>query len=549
MILSKHKMNKAVAQKLQSSRIVCFCVPSCHSPVEALALRYWHDGGEGGGLLSPAHTSHTYNIVYPPYPTHSPPCLSEGTASQRSHQNMGTGKGFKHIYIYIYIFKFVVSFLKIHQLGGSDTLWGVEVAKKHISQLMVADFLHVLRFNPDLDHQRRGWHTTDIKCYETFRAIWHRIYETFTTWNLWDTCRNIYALKPPFFNFFPGILLPPLASTGGWRQSQITALRFSHLTMIVEGSLEVKLPTKWTDGKAEVGKKMQVRKGRKVAKHCVFPMICGSGGSKSRLAKAAGRSQLARWEMKICTPLWREAHFEVKMYKTHHCRTTFGSWDVEKVRAVVARSTFPSQNVQNTPGSDHFWKLRCRKSARRCGAKHISKSKCTKHPRRCGAKHISKSKVSKTDGLGALLEVEMLNKCTPLWHEAHFEVKSVKNWRSRATFGRSDVVSHGRRKGLCTLPKGSKTCRFCSSFNYNHYTPLHSTPPHSTPLHYTTVHSTTTTTTLITRHLHLPLRLRLPLRLHLHYTIYSYSYNYNYNYATLHYTTLHYTTLHCTTLH
>ena len=30
------------------------------------------------------------------------------------------------------------------------------------------------------------------------------------------------------------------------------------------------------------------RKSRKVAKHCVFPMICGSGGSKSRFAKAAG---------------------------------------------------------------------------------------------------------------------------------------------------------------------------------------------------------------------------------------------------------------------
>ena len=30
------------------------------------------------------------------------------------------------------------------------------------------------------------------------------------------------------------------------------------------------------------------RKGRKVAKHCVFPMICGSGGSRSRLAKTAG---------------------------------------------------------------------------------------------------------------------------------------------------------------------------------------------------------------------------------------------------------------------
>ena len=30
------------------------------------------------------------------------------------------------------------------------------------------------------------------------------------------------------------------------------------------------------------------RKGREVAKHCVFPVFCGSGGSKSRLAKAAG---------------------------------------------------------------------------------------------------------------------------------------------------------------------------------------------------------------------------------------------------------------------
>ena len=175
-------------------------------------------------------------------------------------------------------------------------------------------------------------------------------------------------------------------------------------------------------------------------------MICGSGGSKSRLAKAAGADPA-------------------------------GHRSDEKLHAVVARSTFPSQNVQNTSGPDHFWKLRCRKSARRCGAKHISKSKCTKHlssgpllevamskkctplwreahfqvkmykthqvrttfgklrcrksARRCGAKHISKSKVLKTGGLGPLLEVQMSKKvskkCTPLWREAHFEVKSVKN--------------------------------------------------------------------------------------------------------------------------
>ena len=90
------------------------------------------------------------------------------------------------------------------------------------------------------------------------------------------------------------------------------------------------------------------RRGRKVAIHCVFPMICGSKGLKSRLAKAAGAEPS-------------------------------GQMRDEKLHTVVARSTFPSQNVQNTPRSDHFWKLRCRKSARRCGAKHISKSKCTKH--------------------------------------------------------------------------------------------------------------------------------------------------------------------------
>ena len=86
-----------------------------------------------------------------------------------------------------------------------------------------------------------------------------------------------------------------------------------------------------------------------------------------------GRTTFGSCDVEKVHALWREAHFEVKMYKTHHVRTTFGSCDVEKVHAVVARSTFRSQNVQNTPRSDHFWKLRCRKSACRCGAKHISK--------------------------------------------------------------------------------------------------------------------------------------------------------------------------------
>ena len=148
-------------------------------------------------------------------------------------------------------------------------------------------------------------------------------------------------------------------------------------------------------------------------------MIWGSGGSKSRLAKAAGAEPA-------------------------------GQMRDEKVHAVVARSTFPSQNVQSTPGPEHFWKLRCRKSARRCGAKHILKSKCTKHTivgpllegemsKKCTPlwreAHFQ-VKMLKHQGFGPLLEVAMSKKCTPLWREAHFEVKMYKAHHCRTTFGR-----------------------------------------------------------------------------------------------------------------
>ena len=170
-------------------------------------------------------------------------------------------------------------------------------------------------------------------------------------------------------------------------------------------------------------KKMQMREKVGKSRNTVFFQSFGAPeGRKVGSLKRRVRSQLARWEMTKCAPLWREAHFQVKMYKTQHARTTFGGSDVEKVHAVVARSTFPSQNVQNTPAPDHFWRFRWRKSARRCGAKHISKSKCTKHT-----------------SSGPLLEVQMAKKCTPLWREAHFQVKMYKTHHARTTFGGSDV--------------------------------------------------------------------------------------------------------------
>ena len=193
-------------------------------------------------------------------------------------------------------------------------------------------------------------------------------------------------------------------------------------------------------------KKMQMREKVGKSRFTVFFQWFGAPeGRKVGSLKRRVRSQLARWEMKKCTPLWREAHFEVKSVKNWRSQTTFGSWDVEKVHAVVARSTFPSQNVQNTSASDHFWKLRCRKSARRCGAKHISKSKCPKHL-----------------SFGPLLEVEMSKKCTPLWREAHFEVKSVKNWRSQTTFGSWDVEKVHAVVARSTCPSQNVQITTCS---------------------------------------------------------------------------------------
>ena len=161
--------------------------------------------------------------------------------------------------------------------------------------------------------------------------------------------------------------------------------------LMIEGSLEVKLPTIWADGKAEVGrvreekrrervrrKKTQVREKVEKLRNIV---LFHSGGSTSRLARAAGADPA-------------------------------GQMRDEKLHAVVARSTFGSQNVQ-------------------------------KH-------HM----------FGPLLDVEMSKKCRPLWREAHFQVKMLKHHM----FGPLLVVLRGRRKRFCTWSKVSKTCGFCSIF-------------------------------------------------------------------------------------
>ena len=78
-----------------------------------------------------------------------------------------------------------------------------------------------------------------------------------------------------------------------------------------------------------------------MAHGCGAKHIC-----KSKCAKHHIRGAILEVAMlKNGTPLWREAHLQVKMHKTPQSRTYFGSSDVQKWHAAVARSTFVSQNV------------------------------------------------------------------------------------------------------------------------------------------------------------------------------------------------------------
>ena len=116
--------------------------------------------------------------------------------------------------------------------------------------------------------------------------------------------------------------------------------------------------------KSEKKEDAGARKVGKAQFHCVFPMICGSRGSKSNLAKAAG--------------------------------------------------------------AEPSCQMRDEKIARRCGAKHISKSRCRKvHALVARSTFPSQKckKVTGSDGFRPLLEVETSKKCTPFWCEAHFQVK------------------------------------------------------------------------------------------------------------------------------
>ena len=309
---------------------------------------------------------------------------------------------------------------------------------------------------------------------------------------------------------------------------------------LVEASLEVKLPTIWTKVRRSEKKKKEkkedagARKGKKVAIHCVFPLICGSGVLKSRLAKAAG--------------------------------------------------------------AEPSGQMRDEQLHTRCGAKHITKSQCTKHinagplledeiemSQKCTllwreanfeVKRAKKLTVRGIWGVRMSFCVAGVKGCTPGQKWAKHEGFVAVSTTTTSTTTISYTTQHDTTLNYITL--------HCTALHYTtpnyttvHCTTLHSTTPNYTTVHCTTLHSTTlhfTTQHYTTPHcttLHLPLHYTTPTTtttttLHfaattLHHTTSRYTSLVTVHYTTVqsttllyspvHYSPLHYPLLHYTTLH
>ena len=250
---------------------------------------------------------------------------------------------------------------------------------------------------------------------------------------------------------------------------------------------------------------------------------------KSKYSKHLGLGALLEFQLfKKCTPLWREALFEVNMYKTHvelfkKCTRLRreAHFEVKMVKTPQCWNTFGRWAVQNC--------------ARRCGAKHTSK----------------------------IFEVNMIK--TPrsdhFWaFNGHFswqaqDSASCQKWAKPAGF----AVVAKTTAGVGRLKRIQTTLHYNYNCNYDcNYTTIAPTATTTTTLRYTRLqlhytydcsHTTTATATAIATANKYNYNV---LQLHLYNcncnyncdtTLQLHNYNYNYNYTTLqihyNYTRLH----------
>ena len=217
-------------------------------------------------------------------------------------------------------------------------------------------------------------------------------------------------------------------------------------TPFIGGSLKVKLSTIWRDEKQsrEVDSEERTQFCAKVSRKEIqfremlgkprmavfFPWFVVPAGGKVGSLKRCEPCRHRRNEN--LPPLWREAHLQVKTYKTHHLRATFWSSAPLKWHAAVAQSTFASQNIQNTSAFLSIGPL--------LGVQ------LWKNGTPLWREAHLQVKVLKNMGFGALFEVRLSKNYTLLWREAHLQLKMHKTPAFRTTFWVFDIAKVSDRR-------------------------------------------------------------------------------------------------------
>ena len=203
------------------------------------------------------------------------------------------------------------------------------------------------------------------------------------------------------------------------------------------------------DGESQKREDAGARVGRKAARHCVFPIFCGSGGSKVGSLKRRVRSALARWEMNNCTPLWRKAHsfkyivskhtmlgplLEVEMLKK--CTPLWREAHFFKYIVSKHGRSGPLLEVEMLKKWTPLWReahleVKMYKTPRHLSVQWLLEAEIS--ARRWREAHLE-VKMYPTPGFGPFLDLQMAKKCTPLLREAYFQVKSVKDCRFLSQF-------------------------------------------------------------------------------------------------------------------
>ena len=171
-----------------------------------------------------------------------------------------------------------------------------------------------------------------------------------------------------------------------------------------------------------------------------------------------------------CTSLWREAHLQVKKLKTPHVWSTFGSWDVEKAHAVLARST--------------FFGVQCRFAWQAHGILHVAKSEQTRRFCRIFNYNHHYATLHSTT---LQLQLQLHLHCLPL-HYITLHYTTLHYTKLHYNYNYTTLITLYYATLENTTPHHTTLHHTTLNYTTEHYTTLHYITLRFVTLHYITLH-------------------------------------------------------------